>query len=475
MIRNRRLWASILAIEVLAILVFFGFIWQRPVKPLPPPHPDVSLLDPISKSELETIYQQAVGTRNAETWRDLAEVYTVYGYFPEADICCYHAAKMAPNNFDVRFWWGVVSDRIGKVDQAIEQFTLARDLAPVGDKGQCSYHLGRNYLRNEDLEQAEKAFRAGAESYLHARYSLAKLLVELNRVDEAKPIIESLLNEHPDSLRVLQLAAKVAIAENDLAAAEKYIDRSERGVERIHSDELAFSLIGLASQYGRQKLVVAAAAQGSQGNFQQARQGYQRANESRWSRKMAWNVALMDMELGNYKQGITVLEELIARDGETSQRLDVLGEAYRRLSIKNNDPKLLEKAITYWQAATKFTNLRDVHSKLANYYRDQGDEDRANYHQALQLQTLGIRQFRDSKLADAQKAFFAAIKIDPKLAHSWYYLAELALVADNPEQAAKAYQRCLELTPHHGRAAAKLSQLKLASTASSEASPVPAN
>ena len=459
MIGNQKLWLSILALEVVGAALYFGFFWERETTPSALPYPDTQFLDPIATEEIKTQHQQTLTNLNADTLHELGRMYAVFGFFPEADTCYKRAAAMKPRDFEIAFWWGIVADRLGKVDQAIKQFTIARGLAPTNEKGQCSYHLGRNYLRNENIEKAENAFRLGAESYEHARYALAKLLVELGRHEEAKPMTNLLLVEYPDGIRILQLAAKIAIAEGDLVTAEDFVDRSERGTERFHSDELAYQLIGLAEQYGRQRLVHAALNQQNQGNYQKALEGYKRVNKSQWTRNTTWNIALMEINLNNYASAIAVIEDLIQRDGATAQRLDILGEAYKLSSSQNNDPTLLDKAVDLWLEATNFPNKRNIHLKLANYYQEKDNKELEQNHRALQSQTVGIRLFRDGNLVEAQKALVKAVELDPSLAQCWYYLGEIAHAAKKTGPATQAFEKCLEIKPYHGRAAAKLALL----------------
>ena len=60
---------------------------------------------------------------------------------------------MSPNDPDIRFDWAFALTRIGLTKEAIEQLQQALTLS-VQDSDTCWYFMGRNYLRQENEEQA---------------------------------------------------------------------------------------------------------------------------------------------------------------------------------------------------------------------------------------------------------------------------------------------------------------------------------
>ena len=315
-------------------------------------------------------------------------------------------------------------------------------------------------LRRSNVELAEQAFREGANSYVPAKYELAKLLVAQGRHAEAKSILDELLASYPNSIRVLQQRARVAEALGNSQLAASLRDRAERGEAKIASDHLVLDLLLLSQYYGLSKLLVAADALTQQNDFHKAIPKYRQLLEVRWKPRTAWKLALAEIQSGNWEEAVELIEEIITRDGETAERMEILGDAYVGWSEQENDRSLQDKAVALWQRATKYTGPSNVHFKLAEYHGDQGNVQLRDRHQAIAHHAEGVQFFRANKLEPASQAFAKALSIDPDQAHSWYYVGELARAADKREVAVRAYERCLQLKPYHGRAAAQLAQLQ---------------
>lgn len=460
-----------LVVELIVGAAWLRHVWSRPQAIRAPPLAKLETLDRLAAAELKSVYQRVIDLPDAENLRKLAEVYMVNGFFAEAELCCRRAAELEPDNYDVRFLRAVAFDRLGGTEEAVEQFTVARSLAPDGFKGECSYNLGRNFLRLSNVEQAEQAFREGASSYVPAKYELARLFVAQGREMDAKPILDELLASYPRSIRVLQQRARVAEALGNLQLAAELRDRAERGEPKVASDYLVVNLLLLSQYHGLGKLLGEADRLRQQEDFHKAVQRYRQALEIRWTAKTAEKLALVEMDLGNWKQAVDLMEEVLARDGATARRLEVLGSAYVGWSKQENDQRLHDKAVALWRRATEYTGPSNVHVRLFEHYRDQGNAELRARHEATALHYKGVELFRTNKLKLAGQAFADAIRIDPDRAHSWYYVGELARAADNRNVAVRAYERCLQLEPHHGRAAAQLARLQDFERQSSAAGP----
>ena len=67
---------------------------------------------------------------------------------------------------------------------------------------------------------------------------------------------------------------------------------------------------------------------------------YRQALEIRWQPMTAWNLALAEMDGGHWERGVKILEELVTRNGETAERLEMLGTAHVGWSEEIKDPNL---------------------------------------------------------------------------------------------------------------------------------------
>jgi tetratricopeptide (TPR) repeat protein len=87
--------------------------------------------------------------------------------------------------------------------------------------------LARAHLANGEPALAEETMRRAVDSNATdagARLDLVKLLIQIGKPEQAKPIVEVLIKQQPDNVEALDAQFKIAVAENDLAAAKAAAD-----------------------------------------------------------------------------------------------------------------------------------------------------------------------------------------------------------------------------------------------------------
>jgi len=87
--------------------------------------------------------------------------------------------------------------------------------------------LARAHLANGEPALAEETMRRALEinpTDLGARLDLAQMLDQLGKADQAKPVIDEVVKQHPNDVQALDLQFKVALATKDLVTAAAAAD-----------------------------------------------------------------------------------------------------------------------------------------------------------------------------------------------------------------------------------------------------------
>jgi tetratricopeptide (TPR) repeat protein len=102
-------------------------------------------------------------------------------------------------------------------------------------RGKASYFM-------DSLDEAEKAFRKALNirpSAVEASLYLARIMRETGRGGEARNIVEGLLSDDPSNIRVLRLAAAMAL-DNGKAGEAEAVNCLDRAIEASVETDLAF-------------------------------------------------------------------------------------------------------------------------------------------------------------------------------------------------------------------------------------------
>jgi tetratricopeptide (TPR) repeat protein len=309
---------------------------QQPVPPLP----DLSRLDAISRDELLDL-RSKLNPRSAYDWLQLAALFNVHGYFPEAELCAEVATQLAP--VDSRTWFerGLALHQTGRMQQAIEMFERARQVADRSTSAMCSFCIGRNYLRLERPEDAEKAFRK-AGSFAPAQFELAKLLLRDNRLDEAEPLVAALQKSDPAEQEYHQLEQRLAIAKGDEPRARLAEFNSEWTSDRRSTDAVIGLLGSRLLEHGLERRFAQVRALTRRQQWDTAARLAAEVVSAEWQPRYSSEVVRLHVERRDFDRAEDALEKEINFDGLTGERALMLGE----IAWQRRQPDL---ALEHWQ------------------------------------------------------------------------------------------------------------------------------
>ncbi|MFO1096265.1 MAG: hypothetical protein U0992_23620 [Planctomycetaceae bacterium] len=171
-----------------------------------------------------------------------------------------------------------------------------------------------------------------------------------------------------------------------------------------------------------------------------------------WQPAAADMLAAAEVALGHSEPAMAVLSESIDHAGTTSARLMMLGDAFRQQGNQ-------AEAVRHWEWATRLHMAGPAHSRLAAHYDTLGNAAEASRHLAIAKLAEGLSAFRQDQVAQALAPIELAVQLDPDYAHAWFYLGECRRFLNEPAAARAAYEHCLAIAPHHGRAKHSLAKL----------------
>jgi len=157
-------------------------------------------------------------------WLDLGSLYLVAGQYPQAELCFRVAKTMDPNSYDITCALGASLDMLGRTSEAIDQYQHASRFAEGRQREACFYLIGKNYLRQEDPENAIKAFQE-VYTFLPASYELVKLFLRTGKIDRAAAEIRILEHNRPNAMETYMLKSRIAdaLGEPTVAAQQRVL------------------------------------------------------------------------------------------------------------------------------------------------------------------------------------------------------------------------------------------------------------
>lgn len=431
---------------VLEIVVSCYFCARQLARPAPPSR----IPDEVESSTAEELkgFQHAVthgGT--PEDWRLLGAAYGVVGYFFEAEACCRHAVKLDPTSFDNHFWRAMILDRLGRIPEAIKSLETAAEVTDESTEF-CHYLIGREYLRLEQADDAEAAFRRGG-GYVMARYELAKLLHRQGKSNESLSILNEVIQDDPREKIFYILRSRVLDHLGQTGAATEDRFRAERSSSVYTPSPVVEFLQREMAMFGAYRTMQQIEGTRRSGNLNVALIRLRRLHQEKWQPSIATNVAFLETQLGNPKEGLRLLKEVFQRDGVTIPRLIHLGAAHILLGDT-------EEAFAAWERAARIQPNVESFENLAHHYKREGQTAAAKRNAALALQQKGIEAYQHDQLDAAIALLNESLEGLGPNQRSWYFLGESYRATGEWEQARKAFGECLKLEPTHGRAKAAL-------------------
>jgi tetratricopeptide (TPR) repeat protein len=445
-------WQKSAAVVLLVELILGGVLVYRRLQMAPPPLPDLSALDSVTAAELRDLADQC---RSSEDWRHLAAVYQAVGFFPEAEACYRQAAVLRGDDAWIAFEWAFCLSRLGRTSAAIEQYQRALKLGH-SQPANCWYFIGQNCLREEKANDAASVF-AQAPDLAAAGYERAKLHYRAGESQEARALLDKVLADHPLTTAPNYLRGRIETALKNPRAAAAFRDRAERGGLRLPSPfdeewERVSTLrqqIGLAGRATRCRDLMQA------GEFPQAADCLRELLRLHWEASSADQLADIEIRARRPAEAVRLLEEVLEREGPSLHYLWRLADAYEEMGQ-------LDKAVPLWERAIRLTSpqyVKDVYFKLGSAYAQTGQIDKAKQSIAAFHHARGVEAFWQGDTALAQAELAKALEQSPDNAAAWFYLGECRRLEGNPAKAREAYERCLKISPEHGRAHDGLSQL----------------
>ena len=453
---ERFLWILLAAEFCVGGLVGYRW-WHEPMlQTAAPPEPDLSTLHPVSRRDIADLRRKVIEHPTSDRWQELGEAFLVFGRFAEAEKCLRQAAALDPQSYRTHFWWGMAFNQLGRPADAIEQFRKAVSLA--GDSPQPRfnasfnwYAIGRNWLRQENPDEAESAFRQAGD-FAPAQYQLVDLLVRTNRTSEAIELADRLVRQHPNQWSAYQRRAAARDQASNASGADEDRRRVERCAEHLPDDMLIAKLQSELDRFGLPQRIAESKKLLDAGNPTAVVRRLRPLLDEEWRPDIARLLASAELRGGNFQQAIEILDVLIRSVEATPELLDQYAYAVSRLGQHS-------LALETWNRAAEQGDIESVHFNLANVHGTAERLDQANWHYSRAQFLVGRQLLKFNRVEESATRFQEATRLDPHFAHAWYWLGECREAMDKPVEARQAYEACLKADPNHGRATSALTRL----------------
>jgi len=329
-------------------------------------------------------------------------------------------------------------------------------------------------IRGGNYAAAERDYRQAAslaQFNIPAQLGLIRVLVEQDKIEEAKAPLSDVQARFPDHPITKYYSALIALHENDPELA------------KIRLTEV----LGILPNHSESQLLMANLFF-NEGRFEQARD-YITKFLSQNSGNLAARrlLATVLLSLGETAQAIRQLEDTISVAGETPELLGLLASAYRSAGDADKAKALLQQAMsaspddaligtqlasTYLSEGNVAEAVTELEFAIRNepeltqprmlmvitHLRDgQYDAAISAAQQVVSLapqnpasyNLLGTAYFASNDTDLAREQFERALSINASYEPALYNLARLELARDQPEGAETYYQRILSLNPTH--------------------------
>lgn len=450
-------FATTLLIAIVLIeLVVAGLYFRHQTQTTVPLLPHERLADPSIMPQLEEL-ANAAQDGSADDWSRLGEGLLGKGFYAHAELAFREALHQDPERFDALFGVAFCLDRTGRIQESSVAYGRVVQGAAESPEQQAMqvyalYAMGRNALRLEDEQQANRLFQQNAD-YPAAEYQQAKLLLRSGEAQKALPLIRKNLAKIPYSLgfHFLDQRAQQELG-NERAAymAQSMVERSAYLVSLNFSTNY---VAPLNDQTGIDTQVANLAEALEEKDWAKAEAICREVNATIDDAPVFVAKPVRDamLQIGLHDQRpqevLTLVEDLESEGRVDAITLEAAGDAH--LLLKN-----LEPAIECWQRALKLRPSVSLHQKLADHLPDQ-----ENFHHSKIAFLRGLEHYRRNRLRSAIPEFERAIELDSNSTMAWYYLGEMYFHLDQSEKASEAYEQCLRVAPEFQRAADKLAYL----------------
>jgi tetratricopeptide (TPR) repeat protein len=202
-------WAYIVGVIVIAGIVA-GILWLGPDAPerLEPPFPaDSTQIDPIVLLAIERTAQHVRDApKDPVAWYTLGGVYHAHRLMELASTCYLQAAALDPDEPKTHYQLARVKDALGEYDDALEQIDAA--IALNDTFAPAHWRRGEWLAQSGRIDEAEQSLRRAVELAPESAatvQSLASVLLQREKFEEARSLLEAYNARHPDQPYMNQL------------------------------------------------------------------------------------------------------------------------------------------------------------------------------------------------------------------------------------------------------------------------------
>ena len=263
----------------------------------------------------------------------LARGYILTDRWADARQACELWRAVEPDAPWAWLWGGWVAEQMVQVEQAVEFYSRAFDLAP--DDRDVRLAFARMQLRQRNPTEALPHYEwvlARDPDDAEALLGLAQSWIDTGRAGDAVPLIERVLSREPTSNLAIALRGRAAMESSDPVGAERWL---RQAVQADPADAESLHLLVLSLRAQRK----------DDEARQRARRLYALQQDLRRLAELTrligpqlvdpgpcYEAGVISLRIGRTQQGLNLLQEALRRKGDHRPTHAALAEHYRQLS-----------------------------------------------------------------------------------------------------------------------------------------------
>ena len=452
------LFRSLLLIFVAECLICGYTLVQRASRPAPV-LPDARLMDPLFVEDIQPLVAEVTDQNSAYDWMLLGEALLGQGYYSHAELCFAQAAELMPESRLAESRIAYCQERTGRTTPSTQTYrellaTLDNSREAQREQMQTRYEIGRNFLREEEIEQAEQIFRENP-GFLPARYQLAKLLIRSDRIEEALPLIEESLQRVPRSLKFRELELQAYRKAGDDQKVTRTLLMLERAKHSVPLHPGSTFIEPFRLQYGIDRRVEAFNQRIAGGDLDQLAEELEAlialTEERATTHRAIFLMRLLEVDLQR-KRSERMLQTIAQLNELGIQNAEILLYEARAQGMQGN----WQQAAALVRRASLMSKDPELHLAAAEILEQADEGAAAKTERALGLRLQAMNHYREDQLNEALELIQKSMTLNPNDAQTWYDRGMIQLAQGNQEAARADFQACLERDPLHGRASERL-------------------
>ena len=361
------------------------------------------------------------------------------------------AVRINPTQDDALFRLGLVYANNGRYGDSVDAFQRAINARPDKRFPEAYFQLGQVQLRQNNLAESEKNFRAALNqqpNLIDAQTRLSDVLLLQGKTDEATTIAQQAATANPRNLAANLSLGNALFAKNDFDNANK-----------AYTAAAALDPNSPQAVYGQGRVLLEIGRRNRDINRINSAIGYFDQAIKRDANYAAAYVARGQADLAKDDQASA------ATDFAQAVRLDprnTAGWVGQGDALRASNPS--QAIASYKQALTYNANDPDAHYGLAQTYGGQAKPDWAaaanEYQAAVKARPtwpeayyyLGKAYLSLNRADDAKKAFRNAADQKPTFVEAHFELGNIAYNSGQRDEAIKEYDAALKVDPKYAPA-----------------------